>query len=69
MSIIYLPALIYMKYLNCPEKEVREFLTCLGYFWHFIFYIDIVIYKADTCTLYEVRHIFFVTQSGLVLIN
>lgn len=50
---------MHLTYLDGPEKEVREFLTCLGYFLYFILYIDIVIYKVDTCTLYEVRHIFF----------
>lgn len=59
MSIFYLPAFVYLIYPSGPEKEVREFLTCLGYFLYFILYIDIVIYKVDTCTLYEVRHIFF----------
>ena len=69
MSIFYLPAFVYLTYPSGPEKEVREFLTCLVYFLYFILYIDIVICKVDTCTLYEVRHIFFVTQSCLVLIN
>lgn len=40
---------MHLTYLDGPEQEVREFLTCLGYFLYFILYIDIVIYKMDTC--------------------
>lgn len=55
LSSIYLLAIMYMVFFDCPGKEVREVLSCL----YFFYYINIVTYKVDTYTKFELRCILF----------